>query len=158
MSRQVDLAKARARVLDISMDVRPGMIHWPATAEPAVEWEYRLDVGDPYDVSCWRLGFHTGTHVDAPSHVIAGAVGIADRSLDSLVGPARVIDLPDPVSAVNRVVIADLDLEVIEGCDLRAVAPGDYQLSCLPLRLVGSEAAPAPAILIEAESVGSRIS
>jgi hypothetical protein len=35
----VDLAKARARVLDISMDVRPGMIRWPATAEPAVVWE-----------------------------------------------------------------------------------------------------------------------
>jgi hypothetical protein len=35
MSRQVDLPKARARVSDISMDVRPGMIHWLATAEPA---------------------------------------------------------------------------------------------------------------------------
>jgi hypothetical protein len=31
MFRQVDLAKARARVLDISMDVPLGMIHWPAT-------------------------------------------------------------------------------------------------------------------------------
>jgi arylformamidase len=211
------------------MEIRPGMIHWPSTAEPAIEWEYRLDAGDPYDVSSWRLGSHNGTHVDAPSHFIAGAAGVADVSMDTLVGSATVIDLPDRVSAIDRGVVEGLDLvrvrrvlfrtsnsryrlerltfdpeyvaitadgaealveagirtvgldylsieqydaaaplahlallgagvAVIEGCDLRAVVAGDYQLYCLPLRLAGSEAAPARAILIEARSTGSRIS
>lgn len=211
------------------MEVRPGMIHWRATAEPAIEWEYRLDAGDPYDFSSWRLGSHNGTHVDAPSHFISGAAGVADLPIDDLVGSARVIDLPDRVLAIDRGVVADLDLvdvrrvlfrtsnsrhrlerpqfdteyvalagagaealvqagirtvgidylsieqygsaaplahlallgagvTVIEGCDLRAVVPGDYLLCCLPLRLVGSEAAPARAILIEAVPVGSTIS
>ena len=36
---------------------------------------------------------------------------------------------------------------ILECLDLRAVAPGRYQLACLPLRLEGSEAAPARAIL-----------
>jgi arylformamidase len=36
----------------------------------------------------------------------------------------------------------------LEGLDLREVEPGKYQLVCLPLRIVGSDGAPARAILI----------
>lgn len=36
----------------------------------------------------------------------------------------------------------------IEGLDLRRAAAGPYELHCLPLRLVGSDGAPARAILI----------
>jgi arylformamidase len=36
----------------------------------------------------------------------------------------------------------------LEGLDLRQVEPGPYQLVCLPLRLVGSDGAPARVILI----------
>jgi len=36
---------------------------------------------------------------------------------------------------------------VVEGTDLRAIEPGPYELLCLPLRLVGSDGAPARALL-----------
>lgn len=36
----------------------------------------------------------------------------------------------------------------LEGLDLRGVEPGPYRLVCLPLRLVGSDGAPARAVLI----------
>jgi arylformamidase len=36
---------------------------------------------------------------------------------------------------------------VIEGLDLRAVTPGPYELICLPLKIVGSEGAPARTVL-----------
>ena len=36
----------------------------------------------------------------------------------------------------------------IEGLDLRGVAAGEYQLVCAPLKLVGSDGAPARALLI----------
>jgi arylformamidase len=36
----------------------------------------------------------------------------------------------------------------LEGLDLRSVEPGPYRLICLPLRLVGSDGAPARAILV----------
>jgi Predicted metal-dependent hydrolase len=38
---------------------------------------------------------------------------------------------------------------IVEGLDLRAISPGFYTLYCLPLNLVGSDGAPARAILIE---------
>jgi arylformamidase len=37
---------------------------------------------------------------------------------------------------------------VVEGLDLRGVEPGSYELYCLPLRLVGSDGAPARTILV----------
>lgn len=37
---------------------------------------------------------------------------------------------------------------LVEGLDLRAAAPGMYQFICLPLKLVGSDGAPARAMLI----------
>jgi arylformamidase len=37
----------------------------------------------------------------------------------------------------------------VEGLDLRGVEPGSYELHCLPLRLVGSDGAPARAILVK---------
>ncbi len=36
----------------------------------------------------------------------------------------------------------------VEGLDLRQIAPGSYELICLPLKLVGSDGAPARAVLI----------
>jgi arylformamidase len=39
----------------------------------------------------------------------------------------------------------------IEGLDLRGVEPGEYQLVCAPLKLVGSDGAPARVFLIQNE-------
>jgi len=38
---------------------------------------------------------------------------------------------------------------IIEGLDLSAVAPGEYNLYCLPLKLVGSDGAPARTVLVQ---------
>jgi arylformamidase len=38
---------------------------------------------------------------------------------------------------------------IVEGMNLSAVDPGEYTLYCLPLKLVGSDGAPARAILVE---------
>ena len=38
---------------------------------------------------------------------------------------------------------------IIEGLDLSAIVPGSYYLYCLPLKLVGSDGAPARVILVE---------
>jgi arylformamidase len=39
-------------------------------------------------------------------------------------------------------------IAAIEGLDLRGIEPGQYQLACLPLRIVGSDGAPTRAVLI----------
>jgi arylformamidase len=37
---------------------------------------------------------------------------------------------------------------IVEGLDLASVAPGGYELVCLPLRIAGGDGAPARAVLI----------
>jgi arylformamidase len=44
-------------------------------------------------------------------------------------------------------ILAKSGVWVIEGLDLSAIAPGDYEMICLPLRLRGAEGAPARAFL-----------
>ena len=36
---------------------------------------------------------------------------------------------------------------IVEGLDLRRVTPGDYDLWCLPLKVVGADGAPCRAVL-----------
>lgn len=51
--------------------------------------------------------------------------------------------------AVHELLLG-LGMVIVEGLDLRGVEPGPYRLACLPLRLVGSDGAPARAVLLPA--------
>jgi kynurenine formamidase len=44
-------------------------------------------------VSALALGSHTGTHIDAPAHFVAGGKCVDELDLSALVGPAVVVDL-----------------------------------------------------------------
>jgi arylformamidase len=44
--------------------------------------------------------------------------------------------------------LLEAGIVVIEGLDLSAVEPGEYELYCLPLKLVGSDGSPARTILV----------
>ena len=46
-------------------------------------------------------------------------------------------------------ILCDAGVTILEGADLRNVSDGTYFMCCLPVRLVGSEAAPARTVLIE---------
>ncbi|MBN2556668.1 MAG: cyclase family protein [Anaerolineales bacterium] len=50
-------------------------------------------------------------------------------------------------SEVHRILL-EREIVVVEGLDLREVTKGRYTLYCLPLRLIGSDGAPARVILI----------
>jgi arylformamidase len=44
-------------------------------------------------------------------------------------------------------VLLAADVIPVEGLDLRAVEPGEYELICAPLKLLGSDGAPARVFL-----------
>ena len=50
---------------------------------------------DGYRVQSLHLGSHSGTHLDAPSHVVRDGAGVDALPLELLVGPAVVVDLRD---------------------------------------------------------------
>lgn len=84
--------------IDISVPIRNGMVTWPE--DPPVELSRRLSIerGDDYNISFMSMSAHTGTHMDAPLHFIAGGAGLERMPLEATVGEARVIEIADPVS------------------------------------------------------------
>jgi len=70
--------------IDDGMPVYPGDPH--VQLSPALTLDR-----DGVAVTAMRMGSHTGTHVDAPSHTVAGGRTMADVRLDELVGEALVL-------------------------------------------------------------------
>jgi arylformamidase len=53
------------------------------------------------------------------------------------------------VEPLTHRILLEADIIILEGLNLREVEPGEYQLICLPLKLAGSDGAPARTILIK---------
>lgn len=203
--------------IDISMRVDSETPLWPGSVEVRFETARSIERGDSNNVTNLRMDVHTGTHVDAPSHFIAGGRTVDQVGLAPFVGHATVVNAGDSAEltrealeaaaiplSVRRLLLqtanstvapgAEFDpdftalspeaaswlverydllalgidylsvqpysgsddvhktllgaeVALIEGLDLRGVEPGDYELLCLPVNLVGVEAAPARALI-----------
>jgi arylformamidase len=204
--------------IDITVPIRPGMHVFPG--DPPFRVELVKSIGRDHEVcnlSRIDMGAHTGTHVDAPVHFIAGASGAEAVPLDALIGPAWVVDATKLTEHINEGVLSRLPIPegeprllfktpnsalwdqdgfsedfigltdgaarglvdggirlvgadylsiaphgraapthrvfleagvvILEGLDLRDVAPGPYDLLCLSLRIVGCDGAPARVLL-----------
>jgi arylformamidase len=79
-------------LIDITVPIRDAMTVY--RGNPAVRIRPVMTLArDGVRVSELRLGSHTGTHVDAPSHFIKGGKGIDRVDPQSFMGPAWVADL-----------------------------------------------------------------
>lgn len=82
---------------DITVPLKQGMPPFPT--DPFPPKIYRLhdrEMGARVDMSVLEIISHTGTHIDAPLHFIAGGSTISDMPLEATIGPARVIEIKDP--------------------------------------------------------------
>ncbi|MBP1325802.1 kynurenine formamidase [Leucobacter exalbidus] len=85
-------------MIDLSHSIRTGMTVYPG--DPGVRCAQSLTIdADGAAVTAVSLGSHTGTHIDAPAHSIAGGRTIDEVSLGELVGDALVLHLTDRVRA-----------------------------------------------------------
>ena len=102
------------KIYDITVPIRSGMPIYES--DPGIEikpWS-ALANGDSANVSLLQFGAHTGTHVDAPAHFIEGARKIGALSLETLIGRARVIRVPDEVTEIDLDFLAKCDLDQVE--------------------------------------------
>ena len=93
------------QIYDISNVVYTGMVKWPDNPPVIVERTLDMAKGDVATVSKVDMGVHTGTHVDAPVHFVAGGTGTDTLDLNVLVGPALVVQLGDDVAAITAAVL-----------------------------------------------------
>src|SRR5688572_9824866 len=65
-----------------------------------------MQAGDNFTLSVYSMGAHSGTHIDAPMHFIRTGAAVDQIPLEPLIGPARVIEIPDSVQSIDA---AELD-------------------------------------------------
>jgi arylformamidase len=89
------------RIYDVSVRLSETTPTYPG--DPGIEissWK-SLANGDSANVSLLHMGAHSGTHVDAPAHFIAGAGRVESLSLESLIGEAQVVVVPDNITTID---------------------------------------------------------
>jgi len=94
-------------IYDISVPLSAATPTYPS--DPTIEiksWS-ELDRGDAANVSLLNFGAHSGTHVDAPAHFIAGGSKVDALPLESLMGKATVLELPTDVMAIDANFVTD---------------------------------------------------
>jgi arylformamidase len=129
---------------------------WVVDAEAAVATITAEDI-DRFDIPAGevRLLFRTrSAHLwDEPRFDRAFVAPDATAAAALVRRAARLVGIDylsvapfDDPSPTHRILLS-AGVVIVEGLDLRAVAPGPYDLVCLPLRIVGSDGAPARALL-----------
>jgi len=143
-------------IYDITVPIRAGMPIYEGDPGLNIEPWSSMEKGDSANVSFLHFGAHTGTHVDAPAHFIEGAARIESLPLESLIGPARVIRVPDSNTEIGPEFLAASDLSGVERIifhtrnsgfwnegfrkDFTALSPdGAEMLVDLKVKLVGSD-------------------
>ena len=101
------------KIYDITVPIRSTMPVYEGDPGVKIDAWSAFAKGDSSNVSMLNFGAHTGTHVDAPAHFIEGARRIDALSLDVLIGPARVLRVPDDATEIGT--------DFIDGCDLNGV-------------------------------------
>lgn len=80
---------------DVTVSISNSMHVWPG--DPAVRLSSRSHVSrdgsHTVRLTAIEMGSHTGTHMDAPSHMIAGGKALSDFPIDAFVGPAAVFEI-----------------------------------------------------------------
>jgi arylformamidase len=98
------------KVIDISRVLSKDTLVYPGDPKVGTKRIKNIE-RDGVNLSRITLGLHSGTHIDAPSHYLAGGKTINEINLQSLVGKARVCDLTNVSETITE--------KELEGCKIR---------------------------------------
>ena len=87
---------SKSEWIDISIPLRDKMAYGHPKDAPRIQIAIHPTKDKP--ITLWNLNMmsHTGTHIDAPRHLIPDGITIDKMPLDVAIGPARVIEIKDP--------------------------------------------------------------
>ncbi|RSK29774.1 cyclase family protein [Hymenobacter metallilatus] len=81
--------------LDFTTTISDGMAYWPDNAPVRIRKTLSMAHGAAANVTEMSLSVHTGTHVDAPLHFLRDGADVTRLPLETLMGPALVVDIQD---------------------------------------------------------------
>jgi len=93
------VSAARSAWIDVSLPLRDNMVQgFMEPLTPHIEFVLSRKKGNKVAMYQININSHNGTHVDAPYHFIERGETIDKMPLDTMIGPARVIDIKDTES------------------------------------------------------------
>lgn len=98
-----------SQIIDISLPLHTGTIVYPGN--PAIEMEEIKSESSGSVLTKIAFGTHTGTHIDAQKHVIEGGKGLDSVSLETFIGPCRVIDCSKDEESVNVLTLQNASIK-----------------------------------------------
>lgn len=81
-----------SKVVDLTQPIHPGLVMWPGVSGPSFEVLVNV-VPDGFYSRRVTFAEHTGTHFDAPCHMVDGTAKLDEVDPSTLIGPAAVIDI-----------------------------------------------------------------
>ncbi|NOT49381.1 MAG: cyclase family protein [Acidobacteria bacterium] len=97
------------KIFDVTVAVSETVPIYAGDPTVSVTAAKSISGGDTANVSQIAFGVHTGTHVDAPNHFIDGAKRVHEIDPQKLVGPCRVVQVPEDVVAIEPEHVGDLE-------------------------------------------------
>ncbi|MDQ3473609.1 MAG: cyclase family protein [Acidobacteriota bacterium] len=88
-------------IYDVSVALSADTPTYPGDPGINISQFLSLENGDPANVSLLHFGAHSGTHVDAPAHFIAGGGRVNSLPLETLIGRAQVVEVPTTVDTIT---------------------------------------------------------
>ena len=106
-SQSETLTASKGKWIDLTHDFSEEAIYWPTAEGFKLEsvFESVTDKGYFYDANNYSAAEHGGTHIDSPIHFAEGKQTVDQIPLESLIGPAVVID-------VSKKALDDRDYQV----------------------------------------------
>lgn len=98
------------KINDVTITIREGMAVWPGEPEVELHRVKKLEDGANANVTYMGFAVHTGTHVDAPCHFLAGDNAVDQLDLNILVGEVTVVEIPQSVDQITAAEIAGCGL------------------------------------------------
>jgi arylformamidase len=81
--------------IDISVPLQTGMVNWPGDPRVTIAPLKDMERRDSSNVGMISMSTHTGTHMDAPRHMLRGGKSLDALPLEATIGPARVVEIRD---------------------------------------------------------------
>ena len=114
------------KTIDLSHTISPGMAVYPGTEPPEFSDQFTINSAGFYEKKITMFS-HTGTHIDAPSHILKKAKSLDQIPISRFIGNASVLDF----SHMQKTVITYQDMarhkSLVEKSDFIILYTGWYQ-------------------------------
>jgi arylformamidase len=96
---------------DISVAISPALPRYPGDPPIRLSTLPAPAEGESFRSSRLSFGSHTGTHIDAPAHLLAGGMTVDAIPLSLLLGPCLVVDLTAHAGEIDADLLKKLPIE-----------------------------------------------